>query len=224
MDEKKIEFIIPAYNEEENIQETLELVGQGFPLADILVVDDGSKDRTNEICHEKKARCIRIEHNGYGTAVRKGFENARGAYLVLTDADLPYEPAKIKKVLDEIKDEDMIILEREQPKNPVLRRILSELYKQACAIILSDAIKKEPPLSDVNGIKIIKRSALSDVKLCGKEWIIGTEIVYKFKKKNKKIRIIRNFECVKRRKGRSKVTVSSAMKMLYHLIKLRFGQ
>ncbi len=105
-----ISVIIPAYNEEKRILPTLDAIlkvmeasGTDFEL---LVVDDGSRDRTKELVkglgHEK-VKLLSYENNrGKGGAVKFGVEHAKGEYIVFTDADLPYPPKNILKASEKL--------------------------------------------------------------------------------------------------------------------------
>jgi len=86
--------IIPAYNEEDRLQNTLNKIINFFDNLkknyEIIVVDDGSKDNTSKVAEEyQKVKLIKQEKNsGKGAAVRKGMLEATGKFRIFTDADL----------------------------------------------------------------------------------------------------------------------------------------
>lgn len=96
---KKLSIIIPAYNEEPTLAKILEKV-LAVPLSlekEIIIVNDGSTDRTGEIAkqYEKKYSNIHYfekENAGKGSAVRVGFQQASGDIFIVQDADLEYDP------------------------------------------------------------------------------------------------------------------------------------
>ena len=108
-----LSIVIPAYNEELRISRTL---GETFDYLDeqpysseILVVDDGSKDRTPDVVHSFTARAgnrLRLINNpgnrGKGYAVRNGMLQANGEILLFCDADMSTPPAEIQKVIEPI--------------------------------------------------------------------------------------------------------------------------
>lgn len=104
---KKLTIVIPAYNEEKTIQKVIERVKKADigPLErEIIVVDDASKDKTREIVNGLSGvRLIAHEQNrGKGGAVKSGMRAATGDIVLIQDADLEYDPADFKKVIEPI--------------------------------------------------------------------------------------------------------------------------
>lgn len=112
--DRTLSIIIPAYNEESrlgaSLQKVAAYVSDACPEAEVIVVDDGSKDRTAEIAREALAEhpavdshVIRYEQNrGKGFAVRTGFEAAKGAVALFSDADLSTPISELPKLADPI--------------------------------------------------------------------------------------------------------------------------
>tara|TARA_Y100000310_G_scaffold274290_1_gene290198 strand:+ start:1653 stop:2345 length:693 start_codon:yes stop_codon:yes gene_type:complete len=108
----KLSIVMPAYNEEKSIIQILDKVlTVKIPLEkEIIVVDDGSKDRTVELVQEYKLKkklgnlsvTVLEKNGGKGTAVRKGFSLATGDIVLIQDADLEYDPEDYIKLLEPI--------------------------------------------------------------------------------------------------------------------------
>jgi len=108
--QEKLSVIIPVFNEERTIKSILRaltsLVIEGIDL-DVLVVNDGSTDRTraevDEFVENNPTTSVRLlnqlKNMGKGAAIRRGIGEARGDYLVVQDADLEYDPKEFTELL-----------------------------------------------------------------------------------------------------------------------------
>lgn len=112
----KLSVVIPARNEEGNIGKTLSLLCEQLEDAsitdfEIVVVDDGSKDRTGEIVREAgerdpRIRCVRnTGRNGYGRAVAFGLSHFTGEAVVIYMADASDDPADVVRYYHILRDE-----------------------------------------------------------------------------------------------------------------------
>jgi dolichol-phosphate mannosyltransferase len=104
-----LSIVIPAYNEEAFIGKLLEVLlaldlsSTGF-TKEIIVVNDGSKDRTADIIASYPVTLVNQQNAGKGAAVQRGIREASGEFVIVQDADLEYDPADYVPMLLAIRD------------------------------------------------------------------------------------------------------------------------
>ncbi|MEJ1932738.1 glycosyltransferase family 2 protein [Nostoc sp. NIES-2111] len=109
----QLSVVMPAYNEEATLEKVVKRVLKDVPhLLEILIVNDGSKDRTREIADElarqdSRVRAIHQPRNmGKTQALLTGFAESKGEIVIVQDADLEYDPAEIIEVIQPILDDN----------------------------------------------------------------------------------------------------------------------
>src|SRR5579884_1521888 len=115
-----LSIVIPAFNEETVIGDTVADVRKHFRPDELIVVSDGSTDRTDEIAASRGARVLRLPANrGKGAAVRQGVLEARGDVIAFIDADMPYRPANLERAIDLVRTNaaDLAIGARDLPQS-----------------------------------------------------------------------------------------------------------
>ncbi|MFH1559796.1 MAG: dolichyl-phosphate beta-glucosyltransferase [Chloroflexota bacterium] len=138
-----LSIVIPAYNEEERIAQTLDTVvryvqGQGYSW-EVVVADDGSQDRTASLVEaaareNSGIRLVRLSHGGKGWAVKGGMIEARGQYRFLADADLSMPIEHLERFLPPcLTDFDIAIGSREAPgaqrfHEPIGRHLMGRAF------------------------------------------------------------------------------------------------
>jgi len=166
-------IVIPAYNEEEAISETIlrcresiSMIIANTPVktVDIIVVNDGSKDRTEEIALSFDGITVISfpENRGYGAALKIGFEKSLGNLVSFLDADGTCDPKYLVDLCNILIKEkaDIAIGSRmnEQSQMPCLRKIGNFLFA-ALINFLSDA-----HITDAaSGMRVIRKEALPDL-------------------------------------------------------------
>lgn len=113
---QKVSIIIPAYNEEAFIGQLLEVIlavdiaSLGFDR-EIIVVNNGSHDKTGEIASKfKQVTCLTIKKNrGKGEGVKYGISQATGDWILIQDADLEYDPNDYIPMLKAIQAHDQLV-------------------------------------------------------------------------------------------------------------------
>jgi dolichyl-phosphate beta-glucosyltransferase len=150
-----VSIIVPAYNEEQRLPPMLERInaflGQQSFTVELLIVENGSMDRTTEIALEYAARFpyIRVLHSakGKGAAVREGVLAAGGQYLYIADTDLavPIEEL-VKFIPPQLKQFEVAIASREAPgarrvNEPFYRHLMGRVYNLVAQILVVPGIK-----------------------------------------------------------------------------------
>lgn len=102
----ELSIIVPVYNEERTLLTIIDALKQKLPAAQIIYVDDGSKDNSLSILKQHarpQDTVLTKENGGKGSAIRMGLAKAEGTYTVIQDADLEYEPSEISTLVEEAK-------------------------------------------------------------------------------------------------------------------------
>jgi glycosyltransferase involved in cell wall biosynthesis len=157
-----ISVVVPAYNEEEGIldvlnQITLGLTERGWPY-EVIVVDDGSKDKTAEVAKSMvEVRVLQHKRNrGYGAALKTGIRHARYQLVAITDADGTYPNDRIPDLVMKIfeADSDMVVGARtgERVAIPFLRRPAKAFIRWLASFVAGESI---PDLN--SGLRVFKR-------------------------------------------------------------------
>ncbi len=156
-----VSVVIPAYNEEKGIAEVLEklksvLIDRDF---EVIVVNDASLDKTEEIAKDYQAKVINNPVNmGYGFSLKRGIEAAQNECVVITDADATYPIADIPKLVSEFdKGIDMVVGARQgRAYIPNLtKRIARFFFKIMSEFVVGNRIP------DINsGFRVIRKSVI----------------------------------------------------------------
>lgn len=163
---KETIIIIPAYNEENNISPLIKEIRDKVSGAAILVIDDGSRDRTARVAEKAGAMVMRLPFNmGYGAALQTGFKYAllkRYMYVVQMDADGQHDPDSIRDLLNEVKKEnaDVVIGSRflggsSEYKTSGVRRIGMALFSKIASVIIG-----QPVTDPTSGYQALNRDAI----------------------------------------------------------------
>ena len=160
-----LSVFFPAFNEEENIEKTLNdalkvLDGLNLKNYEIIVVDDGSKDKTVSIVKElskenPKVRLVEHKSNqGYGNALKTGFKEAKYEWIAFADSDGQFDFSEITKFLEEADNADFVLGYRIKRADSVLRTFFTWVWKMVAKILLGLSAKDYSC-----GFKLIKRES-----------------------------------------------------------------
>ncbi|MFH1317259.1 MAG: glycosyltransferase family 2 protein [Candidatus Woesearchaeota archaeon] len=133
-DKSKVYAVIAAYNEEKYIGSVIKNIKKH--LDNVIVVDDGSRDETNNIAKENKAIVLRHPINiGKGAAIKTGCDfvlNKGGEIMILIDADGQHDPKEIPNFLESLKNNDIVFGFRKFNKDmPLMMKIGNNIINTA---------------------------------------------------------------------------------------------
>jgi len=190
----EISIILPCLNEEQSLGDCLERVKKVIKErklnAEIVVVDNGSTDRSCKIAKKKKVIVVYEPERGYGSACLRGFKAAKGKYLFLSDSDGSYDFNEIPRFIRELKKGfDFVIGDRF--KGEVEKGAMSWFHKYIGNPLLSGILRLffKTKINDVHcGMRAITKKALSklDLRAAGMEF--ASEMVIQAVKNNLKIK------------------------------------
>jgi len=185
----QLSVFFPAYNEGENIENTVRRALKILPLVaekyEVIIVDDGSKDKTGEIADwlAKETREVKVVHHwpnrGYGGALKTGFKTAQYLWVAFTDADGQFDFGEIKKFLPLVKDCDLILGYRLNRADSLTRKTGTFVWSFLARLLLGLDVKDYSC-----GFKLVKKKTFEEVQpLIGEEKVTQIEWLIKAKKK-----------------------------------------
>lgn len=165
----QLSVIIPAYNEEDGIAEILDRVlsvrpaleAMGMCELEVIVVDDGSKDRTAEIVgsYSNVRLIVHKKNRGYGGALKTGFANATGNLLGFLDADGTYPPEHFPQLCQQvINGADLVIGSRmagAKSEMPKTRRLGNFIFANLVSLVGNQHVT-----DSASGMRVFRREIL----------------------------------------------------------------
>lgn len=158
---KRVLIIIPAYNEEESIERVVDDLIESYPQYDYLVINDGSKDKTLEICRRKGYNHLNMPINvGLADGVQAGlmyaYEN-KYDYAIQFDGDGQHDPSYIEDMLDSMDECDICIGSRfVDKKKPFSSRMLGSNLISLALLLTAHRKIKDP----TSGMRMFSRPVI----------------------------------------------------------------
>jgi glycosyltransferase involved in cell wall biosynthesis len=188
MNEVELSFVIPAYNEEIFIEDTLGsldlAIKERGAQYEIVVVDDGSQDKTyhkalNYAKNNDHVKVIRYARNtGKGFAIKTGVMESTGDAVIFIDGDMDIDLYTISKYVEALANADMVIASKLHPDSivsmPLTRKMLSRTFNAIVRILTGFALKDTQV-----GLKVMKRSAVDKIfpRLAVKRYAFDVELL-----------------------------------------------
>lgn len=188
-----LSIFFPAYNEEKNIplvvKQALEVAEKVSEKFEIIVVDDGSVDKTSSVVQEltnkdNRVRLIKHKHNiGYGAALKTGFYNSQYDYITYMDSDGQFDFHDIIKLIEKIDQVDLVAGFRIKRADNLIRVLNGKLWNFLVSILLGLNLKD----ADC-GFKLVKKKVIDEIpRLESSGATISAELLVKAKKQGFKI-------------------------------------
>jgi glycosyltransferase involved in cell wall biosynthesis len=234
----KLSVLVPVYNEERTLDEIVRRVCAVNLPKEIILVDDGSKDRSREILtrlHEENRRggdplneikiIFQPENQGKGAALKSAIAHATGDVLLIQDADLEYDPKDYPNLLQPIQEGVADVVYGTRFAGGGAHRVLFFWHSMGNRILtLLSNMLTNLNLSDMEvGFKVFRAEALKGIELQSKRFGFEPEITVKLAKKG-----CRFYEVPIAYHGRTylegkKITWKDGLAALYYMIRFRFG-
>jgi glycosyltransferase involved in cell wall biosynthesis len=192
----RLSYFFPAHNEEANLEGLVDEALATLPTLagefEIIVVNDGSKDRTREIAdrlaaeHPGVVRAIHHDVNrGYGGALRSGFEASRFELLAFTDGDRQFHVADLGQLIERLQSADhpdVVVGYRIKRADPFIRIAYARTYKLANRIFFGLRVR------DVDcACKLFRREALEGVRVESGGAFFSAELLIKIGEQGRSI-------------------------------------
>lgn len=182
----------PCYNEEANVERvTRAAVAIAQKITDdyeVLIVDDGSRDRTGEIADRVAAEDphVRAVHNrpnqGYGGALARGFQEARKNWIFYTDGDGQFDMGELPGILPLLETHDIVSCYRLNRQDPLIRKLNAWAWSTLVNWVFwmrlrdIDCAFKIYPRTFIDQIELWSRGALIDTEMLAKARNLGYRI------------------------------------------------
>ncbi len=187
-----LSLVLPAYNEEENIgdvtREALIALPRFTDTFQIVVVDDGSRDRTAEVAEafarqDARVRVVRHERNrGYGAALVTGFAATDGDYVMFMDADRQFDINDLRLLTPFASDFDIVAGFRMERNDPLHRRVFAETFNVAVRVLFGVHMR------DIDcAFKLFRGDLLRSLQLSAPGALINTEIQAKARRQQARV-------------------------------------
>jgi len=197
-----ISIILPTLNEEKGIIETLKQINKLDIDKEVLVVDGLSTDNTVRNAKAYGAKVVIEKRKGKGIAMATGVKKAKSNIICFLDGDGTYPPRFIPKMLELIKNCDVVVASRLLKKEGANDSINTLIHYRLFPFIFKNYLKKFKTSEPITGMRLMRKETWNKLNLKSHDFLIETEMEIKMAKNKMKVIEI-PIPCIKRI-GRSK--------------------
>ena len=221
--------VIPAYNEEETLKKVLDSVKKAAPSAGIVVVDDGSKDRTYSIAAAEKAIvCRHLINRGLGASLATGITCAleEGADIIVTfDADLQHDAEDINRLIKPIRENssDAVIGSRFLNKEDLARMPLVKKLGNSFLTFFTNKLGDLAISDSQSGLRAFNRRAAERLIIICDRYEVSSEILMILGRNNFRITEIPMKALYDERSIRKGTTIRSGIQIIVGLMLKKVG-
>ncbi len=195
-DRPHLTFFFPAYNEEANVERTVERaladIGPLVPSLEVVIVDDGSTDRTPELADalataHPEVRVVHQANRGSGGALQAGFAAASGSLISFSDGDLQFDLKEMERLLTRLEDParkpvDVVIGYRIKRRDPAHRIFIAKTYNAIVSVLFGLRVR------DIDcAMKLFRREVFDGLRLDADSPFLSAELLIKLRARGERI-------------------------------------
>lgn len=221
---KDVSVIFPTYNEEENIEVCVlvayHILKELVRDFEIIIVNDGSTDKTKDICAELEKRLDKVrvitknKNEGYGRALRDGFKAAKFDLVFFSDSDRQFDILNLKDLIRYIDDYDIVIGFRRNRQDSLKRKFLSWGYNMLVGFLFRLNV------TDIDcAFKLFRKKIFDTITIESERFYVNTEILAKARMRGYSIKEV-GVSHFPRYEGESKVGFFDIPRTIKELVRI----
>ena len=187
-----VSFFFPCYNEDSTVAKLIEktdsFAREYFDDYEILIINDGSSDKTKEIAERYQSQNPRVrlvnhlQNMGYGAALKTGFREAKKDYIFYTDGDMQFDVKELKPHLNKINSDTVLSGYRAQRRDTATRKLSAKIFNLVVLTFFGlnvrdiDCAFKVYPKEIVDKMDLKSEGAMIDAEMLVKSKHLGKKI------------------------------------------------
>ncbi len=230
MNRKKLAFVIPAYNEEVSIAQTLREIKRDFPKSEIFVVNDGSKDKTRELAKKEGVHVLtHVINRGLGASLATGIKGAlqkSSAGIIITfDADLQHTPADVKKLVKPIlnNEADAVIGSRFLSREDLEMMPFTKKVGNYFLTGITNFFSNSRITDSQSGLRALNRKAAGKIQIASDRYEVSSEIIHELEGHRMRIKEVPMKAIYDKRSAAKGTNIKSGVHILFGILSKKIG-